>query len=392
MTFLHAVLSVLGLTTEVIRSVSPHNIIPLVEAGAKAGGADAFNPVAVIEFTLIFLGGLGLIFGLGLAFAAQKFAVKIDPKVEQVRNALPGANCGACGFAGCQGYAEAVVGKQEIAPNLCAPGKSSVAEQVAFITGKKAEKTEPKFARIMCQGGCSKAVKRFVYEGVKDCRAAILAGGGDKACQYGCLGYGTCEKACPFGAITMTEDSLPYVDITKCTGCGKCATACPVKVIEILPGSKEVLVACHSRDKGVETRKNCQVGCIACGICVKTCPFEAMTLENNLARVDIEKCKVCGLCERKCPTGAIRDFIPERPKANILPNCIGCTICAKACPVDAISGELKKMHTVDRSRCIGCGICAAKCPVQAIDGTFNAPEIMAAAKAKKAAKAAAPAA
>ncbi|MDA8089351.1 MAG: Fe-S cluster domain-containing protein [Nitrospiraceae bacterium] len=384
----HGIINVLGLIGEVIRAASSHNVVPLVEEGGKAAAdaASSFHPVQIIKFTLIFLGGLGTLFGFGLAIAAQKFAVKVDPKVSQVRKALPGANCGACGFAGCQSYAEAVVANPDVSASLCAPGKESVAQQVAAITGKAAVVKEPEFARIMCQGGCSKAKKRYKYEGVQDCRAAILAGGGDKACRYGCLGYGTCEKVCPFGAITMTDDGLPFVDITKCTGCRKCEQACPVKVIEVLPASKEVLVACHSKDKGVETRKNCQVGCISCGMCEKVCPFEAASVSNNLAKIDINKCKVCGLCASKCPTGAIKDYIPQRPKAFVTDKCIGCTICQKVCPVDAASGELKQKHSIDQAKCIGCGICTEKCPAQAIDGTFNAPAVFQAAVAKKAAK------
>ena len=361
-------------------------------AYAGVGGEiDVSGPINVKElltFTFLFLGGLGVVFGIGLAFAAAKFAVKTDPKVEQVRDVLPGANCGACGFAGCQGYAEAVATNPDIAPNLCAPGKGSVAAAVARITGKAAAAVEPNFARIMCQGGWSKSTKRFKYEGVQDCRAAILAGGGDKSCRYGCLGYGTCAKVCPFGAITMSDDHLPVVDITKCTGCRKCEVACPTKVIEVLPASKQVLVTCHSKDKGGDTRKNCQVGCIACGICVKTCPFDAITITNNLARIDIDKCRVCGLlCVTKCPTKAITDFITHRSKAFVMDNCIGCQICTKVCPVNAPSGELKKMHLIDKEKCIGCGICTAKCPVQAIDGTFNAAEVFAAAAEKKKKKA-----
>ncbi|MFN3480516.1 MAG: RnfABCDGE type electron transport complex subunit B [Thermodesulfovibrionales bacterium] len=366
-----------------------HFLIPNVGVG---GAVEVTGPIdfkQLITFTFIFLAGLGAIFGIGLAFAAQKFAVKVDPKVEMVRDVLPGANCGACGFAGCQGYAEAVATRPEVPPNLCAPGKATVAEAVARITGKTAAAVEPNFARIMCQGGWSKSIKRFKYEGVQDCRAAVLAGGGDKACIYGCLGYGTCAKVCPFGAITMNEDHLPVVDITKCTGCRKCEQACPKKVIEVLPASRQVLVACHSKDKGAETKKNCSVGCIACGKCVKICPFDAPSVTNNLSRIDLDKCKVCGLCVEPCPTKAIVDFIPKRSKAFVMDNCIGCQICMKVCPVNAASGEPKKKHTIDQERCIGCGICTAKCPVQAIDGTFNAREVFEAAAAKKAAKAAA---
>lgn len=257
-------------------------------------------------------------------------------------------------------------------------------EAVASITGKKAEAREPIFARIMCKGGWNKSVKRFTYEGVQDCRAVILAGGGDKACRYGCLGYGTCSKVCPFDAITMTDAHLPYVDIRKCTGCRKCEAACPTKVIEVLTASRQVLVTCHSGDRGVDTKKNCQVGCIACGICVKVCPFDAPSIDKNLSKIDLNRCIVCGLCSIKCPTNAITDFIPQRPKAFVLDHCTGCQICTKICPVNAPSGEQEKMHSIDQSKCIGCGICTAKCPVQAIDGTFNAAEIFSAAARKKA--------
>jgi Na+-translocating ferredoxin:NAD+ oxidoreductase RNF subunit RnfB len=350
------------------------------------GGIEAREKVDIVplvKWTLVFLAGLGAVFGASLAIAAKRFAVQIDPRVEKVKDVLAHAHCGACGYAGCEQYAEAVVNNPDVSPNLCVPAGAKGAEAVALITGKKAEIKEPVFARIMCQGATSKSRKKFKYEGVVDCRAAVLAGGGDKSCAYGCLGYGTCTRVCPFDALHMGDDGLPVVDITKCTGCRKCEQACPKRVIEVLPASRMVLVACHSRDKGGETRKNCDVGCIACGACVKVCPFDAPSVQNNFSRIDINKCKVCGLCVPKCPTNAIIDFIPERAKAFIMDNCIGCQICTKVCPVDAPSGELKKKHSIDQVKCIGCGICTAKCPVQAIDGTFNAQEVFAAAAAKK---------
>lgn len=351
--------------------------------GGGVEAKESVDLIPLVKWSLVFLAGVGTVFGLGLAFAAKRFAVEIDPRVEKVKDVLAHAHCGACGYAGCEQYAEAVVKNPDVSPNLCIPAGAKGAEAVALITGKKAEIKEPQFARIMCQGSHSRSRRRFKYEGVADCRAAVLAGGGDKSCVYGCLGYGTCSRVCPFNAITMSDDGLPVVDITKCTGCRKCEHACPKKVIEVLPASKMVLVACHSKDKGGEVKKHCDVGCIGCGICVKVCPFDAPSLQNNLSRIDLDKCRLCGLCVGKCPTKAIIDFIPARPKAFITDTCIGCHSCAKVCPVDAPSGEQKKKHSIDIVKCIGCGICTAKCPVQAIDGTFNAQEVFAAAAAKK---------
>ena len=321
---------------------------------------------AVIK-SLVFMGGVGAVFGFGLAYAAKKFAVKTDPRVEAVRDALPGANCGACGFAGCMGYAEAVVGNPDVAVSMCAPGKSPVAEKIAEITGKKAEKVEPKIARVFCQGGNSLSQRKFIYTGVMDCTAAVLAAGGDKSCEYGCLGYATCMRACPFDAIRMSADNLPIISKEKCTACGKCVAACPKQVIELAVESKAVVISCHSKDKGIDVKKKCQVGCIACGICVRTCPVDAIKIDNNLARIDHAKCIVCGLCVKKCPTSAIRDYIPARPKAYIDPSkCIGIDVCEKVCPVNAISGEIRSLHVVDQEKCIGCRMCESRCPKKAI--------------------------
>jgi len=355
--------------------------------GGGVEAKESVDLIAVLKFTAVFLAGLGAIFGIGLAFAAKKFAVQEDPRIDQVSESLAHAHCGACGFAGCRQYAEAVVMKPEVAPNLCTPGGKATAEAVAKITGKEMTQLEPKIARVFCQGGRSRSSRRFKYEGIEDCKAAVLASGGDKSCIYGCLGYGTCFRACPFDAIRMSDDALPVIDPAKCTACGMCALACPKKVIEILPMSKEVLVRCHSKDKGAATKKNCQVGCISCGICEKVCPYNAAVVENNLSRINLDKCRVCGLCVTKCPTNAILDYIPKRSKAFITEKCIGCHKCVTICPVNSPSGERKKRHAINEEKCIGCGICTANCPVLAIQGTINYPEVKEAFEAKKAAAA-----
>ncbi len=353
--------------------------------GAGVDAKETVNLVDALIFTAVFLAGMSAVFGLGLAFAAKKFDVKTDPRVEQVLDVLAHAHCGACGFPGCRQYAEAVVSDAAVPTNLCSPAGPPAAQAIATITGKAAAVTEPRIARVFCQGGVSRSSRRFKYEGIEDCRAAVLASGGDKSCVYGCLGYGTCFRACPFNAITMNDEDLPVIDPVKCTACGKCVQACPKKVIEILPMAKEVLVRCHSKDKGAATKKNCQVGCISCGICVKVCPYNAAAIDNNLSRINIDKCRVCGLCVTKCPTNAIMDYIPNRSKAFITEKCIGCHKCANICPVSASSGERKKRHAVNDVKCIGCGICTANCPVLAIEGTINYPEIKEAFEAKKAA-------
>jgi len=343
-----------------------NKLVPLVGVGGSVETLETVPPSIVVS-GLVVLAALGVVFGIALAIVASRFVVKVDPKVEQVRETLPGANCGACGFAGCMGYAEAVVGNPDVATNLCAPGKAAVAEKIAQITGKAAATVEPKIARVFCQGGKSRSQRKFLYTGVMDCTAAVLAAGGDKSCEFGCLGYGTCMRACPFDAITMSDDGLPVISREKCTACGKCVAACPKQVIELGLMSKAVVISCHSKDKGVDVKKKCQVGCIACGMCVRTCPVDAIRIDNNLARIDHAKCITCGLCVKKCPTNAIHDYLSPRLKASIDPaKCVGIDVCAKVCPVNAISGDLRAVHAVDQAKCIGCGMCEARCPKKAI--------------------------
>ena len=258
------------------------------------------NPITL---SIIILGGLGLLAGSGLAYASKKFISKIDPKVGAILEVLPGTNCGACGFAGCSGFAKALA-EERAQANGCIPGGEGVANQVASILGVEVEVREKRIAKILCyHRGASRT--QFDYQGLESCRAANLLFGGDKACSYSCLGLGDCIEACPFGAVTLVNGRIE-IDEEKCTGCGKCISICPKEVIALVPEEKKVHVLCNSKDKGAIVRKICKEGCIGCGICVKICPEKAIVLKDNLAYIDYEKCTECGACVEKCPTHAIK--------------------------------------------------------------------------------------
>lgn len=252
----------------------------------------------------LFLGLTGLAIGLLLALAAKKFKIDEDPRVEAIMSALPGANCGACGYPGCAGYAASVVGG-EAPVTGCVVGGNAVAEKIAEIMGVSASSVTPSIAVVYCQGDNEQAVKAAEYSGITDCLALNLLGG-DKECVYGCLGLGSCVAACPFDAIYMNEKGLPVVVAEKCTGCGLCAKACPRGVIGIVPVDKEVHVRCRSYDKGSVVSKYCKVGCIACTLCVKACPQNAITMDQGtLAKIDYSICDNCGICSTKCPVKTI---------------------------------------------------------------------------------------
>ena len=230
----------------------------------------------------------------------------MDGRVTQIEEVLPGFNCAACGQAGCNAFAEAVVsGKAQ--PNGCAPGKEETAKKIADILGVEVEYHEPRVATAHCGGGtrCKDKVK---YTGVPSCAQATLLAGGPKACSYGCIGLGDCSAACPTDEIKMGEDKLPKIDSKKCTACGLCVKACPKKIIELTAKEKRFHVLCASKDNGVFVRSICQVGCIACGLCVKNCPNQALRIEENLARMDYSKCKNFGKCAQVCPTKAIKEL------------------------------------------------------------------------------------
>lgn len=259
-----------------------------------------------IIYPAAMMGALGLIFGVLLAFASQKFFVKTDERQQKIRELLPGANCGACGFAGCDSYAEAVTsGKAKL--TACVVGGNEIAERLAEIMGVSVEAEEPKVAFLKCQGRDGAAVKNCVYVGAVDCReAVVLPGNGPSACPFSCLGLGTCVAVCKFDAVSI-RDGIASIDIEKCVGCGVCVEQCPRGVLALVPKSSMMHVACSSPFKGADVRKLCSVGCIGCGICVKVCPKEAIEMKGSLAWIDPAKCINCRLCSSKCPVHAITE-------------------------------------------------------------------------------------
>ena len=258
---------------------------------------------------------IGLVAGIILTVASKLMYVPVDERVAAVREALPGANCGACGYAGCDDYAAALAADPEgVGPNKCPVGGADCAAALAAILGIEAGSAEPQVATVMCNGNKQAAKSLLEYEGIQTCSAASNLFGGMNQCKYGCLGLGDCTRACNFDAIKIC-DGVAVVARELCTGCGACAAACPKHVIRIAPAKNKVVVQCHSEDKGAVTRKACSNGCIACGKCAKVCKFEAITIENNHAYIDPEKCKNCGMCAKECPTNAINNMRAKRKPA-----------------------------------------------------------------------------
>lgn len=256
-----------------------------------------------VLYAVLALGGMGLLFGVLLAVASKAFYVKTDERVEQIHEALPGANCGGCGFSGCSAFATNVVsGNAQI--NGCPVSNEEIVKKIAAIMGVEADSKEKTVAKVMCSGCDGIAKKKFEYNGIDDCVAAVRLGGGDRECQYGCVGLGSCVKKCQFDAIEII-DGVAVVNPEKCTSCGMCIDICPKGIIESVPYKSTVWVACSSKDKGPVVRQVCNIGCIACRICEKVCPEDAIKVNDNCAAIDYSKCTNCGECVRKCPRKVI---------------------------------------------------------------------------------------
>jgi len=257
-----------------------------------------------ILYPILSVGGLALLLGAVLGFSARKFAVETDPNVDKIFGALPGVNCGGCGFPGCAIFAERVaMGSANY--NGCPPGGTAAAKEIAGVLGLDVAEANRKAAFVKC-GGTNRNIKiNYIYDGPKSCVAASqLATGGNKSCPYSCIGLESCRHACPFRAI-KTVDGVSEIISEKCTACGICIDICPKNLIELAPDKAKVRVACNSRENGKTVRENCRAGCIGCGLCKKNCPEDAITVENNLARIDYEKCTLCMTCVQKCPPKTI---------------------------------------------------------------------------------------
>lgn len=260
----------------------------------------------MVWVAILTMGIMAFLFAALLAFADRRLKVVIDPRIEAINEGLPQANCGACGFPGCMGYATALVEKGA-APDRCAPGGQAAAEKIAAVLGRSGGPLVRRIARVHCRGGEDVTARKGVYDGIPSCRAAALVSGGDKVCHYGCLGYGDCAAACTFQAITMGADGLPRIDEAACTGCGQCLRVCPKQILELHPAQQNVLVFCRSHDTPKVSRALCRHACIGCGICARACPAGAVEIQENLAVIR-NPAAVGADCQAglaKCPTGAI---------------------------------------------------------------------------------------
>ncbi len=274
-----------------------------------------------ILITIAALAITGCVAAVILYFVSQKFKVYEDPRVGEVEAALPGANCGGCGFPGCHGMADALVKADDISSLLCPVGGAATMAKIAGILGKEVVAAAPKVAVVRCNGDCVARPHKLEYDGAKKC--AILAANfaGETDCAYGCLGCGDCVDACQFGAIKINKETgLPEVDDDKCVACGACAKACPKGIIELRnkgPKNRRLFVSCVNKDKGAVAMKACKNACIGCGKCMKECAFDAIKVENNVAYIDYMKCKMCRKCAAACPTHAIHELnFPPRPAAK----------------------------------------------------------------------------
>lgn len=321
---------------------------------------------SIVMNSIVITGGLALVLGLALAVAVKNFSIPIDLRIEKIFAVLPAVNCGGCGYARCFLYSKAIV--LSSAPiTLCGPGAEKVTRAIADIMGVESDGVEAQIAAVQCKGGKKETTKKTIYQGVADCRAAALIAGGDKVCGWGCVGLGSCEQACMFDAIAVNENGVAVVDHKKCTGCGKCVEVCPKQIIHLIPKSVKIFLACSNHDRGGRVKEYCEVGCIACAVCLRNTPSGAIGMKNHLPILDYSKAENFVAAAYRCPQHCYTDLAVKRPKVSIDQKCIGCGECVAVCPVKAIEGKPKGKHKVSFDKCIGCGRCIDVCPVRAVN-------------------------
>jgi len=318
-----------------------------------------------IFLPVLCLGILGLTFGLLVSITSKRVSVFSNHTIQKIKDALPNVNCGVCGYPTCAAFAKAVAeGKKE--PTGCVPGGAKSAHAIGDILGIAVTLSEPYMAIVKCIGGNKEAAMRCIYDGILDCHAAILTGNGPKTCVDGCLGLGSCVKACPFNALKINENNVAVVNPDICTGCGACVPVCPRNIIDLIPTVHKIYLACSNHDRGARVKKYCDVGCTSCTLCVKSTTSGAITMVNNLPVLNYTALENFVVAAYSCPSHCFVDLVKHRPKVNIDAKCDGCTLCVTACPTTAISGEKGMRHVVNKEKCIGCGLCLNHCPVHAI--------------------------
>lgn len=268
-----------------------------------------------IIIPVLVLGAISLFLGAGLELASKYFVVQKDEKTETIKECLPGANCGGCGYAGCAAYAEAIA-KGKAAPNLCAVCTEENLKKICGLIGKNVSASAPQKAYVSCRGTCEAVSLKYEYYGIDDCFAASLVAKGQKECNYGCLGFGTCVGFCVRNAICV-KDGVAVIDEDLCVGCGACVKKCPRGVIKLRPQNIKTEVLCVSKDKGANVRAYCKNGCIGCSICQKTCTKGAITIQDNVAVINYDLCNGCAECVEKCPVKCIKiSDLPDKEKAD----------------------------------------------------------------------------